>query len=60
MVREIKMIKDIIYFTRSVKPAVDAVEIWTEDNSDVNILNSFYTMVSVRFNSKKEIRGLMN
>ena len=45
---------------RSVKPAVDAVEIWTEDNSDVNILNSFYTMVSGRFNSKKEIRGLMN
>ena len=60
MVIEIKNIKDIIYFMRSVKPEVDVVEIWTEDNYDVNILNSFYTMVSWRFDSKKEIRGLMN
>ena len=40
------------YLMRSVKRAVDAVGIWTEDNRDVKRVNSLYTMVSGRFNFK--------
>ena len=34
----------------SVKQAAEAVGIWTEDNWDVNKVNSLYSMVSGRFN----------
>ena len=41
---------------RSVKQAADAVRIWTEENRDVKRVNSLYTMVSGRFNFKKNKR----
>ena len=34
------------YLMRSVKRAAEAVVIWTEDNWDVNRVNSLYAMVS--------------
>ena len=40
------------YLMRSVKRAVEAVGIWTEDNWDAKKLNSSYNMVSGRFNFK--------
>ena len=48
-----KLLGDIKYFTRSVKQAADAVGIWTEDNRDMKRVNSLYTMVSGRFNFKR-------
>ena len=47
-----KVLGDMTYLMRSVKRAVEAVGIWTEDNWDVNRVNSLYTMVSGRFISK--------
>ena len=44
------------YFIRSVKQAAEAVGIWTEDNWDVKRVNSLYTMVSGRFNFKRNKR----
>ena len=44
------MLGDMKYLLSSVKRAAEAVEIWTEDNWDVNIVNSLYNMVSGRFN----------
>ena len=38
------------YLMRSIKPAAEAVGIWTEENWDVKRVNSLYTMVSDRFN----------
>ena len=46
------MIGDINYLMRSVRQAAEAVGIWTEDNWDVKIVNSLYTMASGRFNLK--------
>ena len=40
------------YLMRSGKLAAEAVGIWTEENWDVKIMNSLYTMVSGRFNFK--------
>ena len=47
-----KVLGDKKYLMRSVKQAVEAVEIWTEENWDVKRVNSLYTMVSGRFNFK--------
>ena len=47
-----KVIGDIKYLMRSLKRAVKAVGIWTEENWDVKRVNSLYTMVSGRFMSK--------
>ena len=41
-----KVLGDMKYLMRSVKRAAEAVGIWTEDNWDVKIVNSLYTMVS--------------
>ena len=40
------------YLMRSVKQAAEAVGIWIEENRDVKIVNSLYTMLSGRFNFK--------
>ena len=42
------MLGDMEYLMRSVKLAAEAVGILTEDNQDVKIVNSLYTMVSGR------------
>ena len=47
------MLGDMKYLMRSVKRAVGAVGIWTEDNWDVKRVNSLYTMVYGRFNFKR-------
>ena len=47
-----KVIGDMEYLMRSVKRAAEAVGICTKDNWDVNRVNSFYIMVSGRFNFK--------
>ena len=47
-----KVLGDMKYLMRSVKQAADAVVIWTEENRDMKRVNSFYTMVSGRFNLK--------
>ena len=47
-----KVLGDMKYLMRSVKQAVEAVGIWSEENRDVKIVNSLYTMVSRRFNFK--------
>ena len=41
---------------RSFKQAAEEVGIWTEDNWDVKIVNSTYTMVSGRLNFKMNKR----
>ena len=51
-----KVLEDIKYLMRSVKQAEDAVGIWTEENRDVKRVNSLYTMVSGRFNFKRDQR----
>ena len=48
-----KVLGNMKYLTRSVKHAADAVGIWTEENWDVKRVNSLYTMVSRRFNFKR-------
>ena len=53
LVRGSKVIGDMKYLMRSVKRAVEAVGIWTEENWDVKRVNSFYTMVYGRFNFKR-------
>ena len=40
------------YLMRPVKQAAEEVLIWTEDNWDVKIVNSLYTILSGRFNFK--------
>ena len=48
LVRGSKLIGDMKYLMRSVKQAVEAVVIWTEENWDVKIVSSLYSMVSGR------------
>ena len=48
-----KVLGDMKYLIRSVKRAADTVGIWTEENRDVKIVNSLYTMISRRFNFKR-------
>ena len=50
LVRGSKVLGDMKYLMRSIKPAAEAVGIWTEENWDVKRVNSLYTMVSDRFN----------
>ena len=52
LVRGRKLLEDMKYLIRSVKQVAEAVVIWTEDNWDVNRVNSLFTMVSGRFNFK--------
>ena len=52
LVRGRKVLGDMKYLMRPVKRAADAVGICTEENWDVKRVNSFYTMVSGRFNFK--------
>ena len=47
------MLGGVKYLMRSVKQAAEAVGIWTEDNWDVKRVNSSYTIVSGRFNFKR-------
>ena len=47
-----KVLWDMKYLMSSVKQAVEAVGIWTEDNWDVKRVNSLYTMISGWFNLK--------
>ena len=56
MVRGRKVLGDMKYLMRSVKQSTGAVGIWTEDNWDVKIVNSLYTMVSGRFNFNRNKR----
>ena len=44
------------HLMRSVKGAAEEVGIWTEDNWDMNKVNSFNTMVCGRFNFKRNKR----
>ena len=48
----LKVLGDMTYLMRSVKRAAEAVGIWSEENRDVKIVNSLYTMLSGRFNFK--------
>ena len=52
LVRGRKVLGYMKYLIRSVKRAAEAVRIWTEDNWDMKIVNSLYTMVSGRLNLK--------
>ena len=54
LVRRRKVLGDMKYLMRTFKRAAEEVGIWTEDNWDVKRVNSFYTMVSGRFNYKKK------
>ena len=54
LVRGRKVLGDMRYSMRSVKRAVEAVVMWTEDNWDLKRINQLYTMVSRRFNLKNE------
>ena len=56
LVRGSKVLEDTKYLMRSVKRAVGAVGIWTEDNWDVKRVNSVYAMVSGRFNYERNNR----
>ena len=49
LIRERKVIGDIKYLMKSVKIAVGAVGVWTNDHWDVKRVNLLYTMVSGRF-----------
>ena len=48
------MLGDMKYLLSSVKRAAEAVGIWTEENWDVNRVNSLYTMLYGRFNFESE------
>ena len=50
--RGIKVLGDMKCLSRSVKRAEEAVGMWTEDNHDVERVNSLYIMVYGRFNFK--------
>ena len=52
LVRGRKVLRDMTFSMRSVRRAAELVVIWTEDNWDVERVNSLYTMVSGRFNFK--------
>ena len=56
LVRGRKMLGDIKYSMKPVKQAAEAVGIWIEDHWHVKIVNSLYTMVSGRFNFKRNKR----
>ena len=56
LVRGRKVIGMMKYSMRSVKWAAEAVGICTEDNWDVKRVNLLYTMVSGRFNFKRNKR----
>ena len=49
-VRGGKVLGDMKYLMRSVKRAAEPVGIWTVENWDIKRVNSFYTMLSGRFN----------
>ena len=51
-----KVLGGVKYLMRSVKQAADVVGIWTEDNWGMKRVNSLYTMVSGRFNFKRNNR----
>ena len=53
LVRGRILLGDMKYLIRQVKRAAEAVVIWTEDNWDVKRVLSLYTMVSGRFNFKR-------
>ena len=53
LVRGSKVLGDMQYLTGSVKWAAEAVVIWTEGNWDEKRVNSLYTMVSSKFNFKR-------
>ena len=50
------MLGDLKYLMRSVKHEAEAVGIWTEDNWNVKRVNLLYTIISGRFNFKRNIR----
>ena len=56
LVRVMKVIWYMKYLMRSVKRAVEAVGIWTEDNWDVKRVNSLYTVISGGYNFKIDKR----
>ena len=56
LVRGGRLLGDMKYLMKSVKRAAAEVEIWTEDNWDEKIVNSFYTIISVRFIFKRNKR----
>ena len=53
LVRGRKLLGDMQNSLRSVKLAAQTVGIWTEDNWDMNTLNSLYTMASRKFIFKR-------
>ena len=53
LVRGSKLLGDMKYLMWSVKRSAEAVGIWTEENWDVNRVNSLYTMVSGRLSFKR-------
>ena len=50
------MLGDMKYLMRSIKRSSEEVGIGTEDNWDVKIVNSLYTMISVSFDFKSKNR----
>ena len=56
LVRGRKKLGNMKYLMRSVKPAVEAVVIWTEENQDGKRVYSLYTMVSWRLKFKIDKR----
>ena len=52
LVKVRKVLGNMKYLMRSVKQAVEAVGIWTEENWDVKRVNLLYTVVSGRFDFK--------
>ena len=56
LVRGRKVLGDMRYLMGSVKQAAEAVGIWTEYNWDLKRVDSLYTMVSGRFNFKRNKR----
>ena len=46
------MLEDMKYLMGSLKREADAVGIWIEENWDKRRVNSFYTMISGKFNFK--------
>ena len=53
---ERKVLGDMKYLMRSVKQGKETVGILTEENCDVKIVNSLYTMVYGRINFKRNNR----
>ena len=51
-----KVLGDMKYLMRSVKQSSEEVGIGTEDNWDVKIVNSLYTMITVSLDFKRKNR----